>query len=161
MKKFEVEMDIHFTKAFHIEAPDEDSATVLAETILLCTDALPLTDADMVGLITTATELGKEPVRKAEPADEDEDDDDTFCSNDCNSCDLCDDDKEADFPTTSSGKRMSLCELMLHLSGYLEDAEDELEEVRSTLYTIEKYARAMLQAKNEDVPEERMNRLRK
>jgi len=159
MKKFEVEMDIHFTKAIHIEAPDEDSATVLAETMLLCTDALPLTDADMVGLITTATELSKEPVCKTECTDED--DDDTFCSNDCNTCDLCDEDKEADFPTTSSGKRMSLGELMLHLSDYLEDAEDELDEVRSTLYTIEKYARAMLQAKNEEVPEERMNQLRK
>ena len=159
MKKFEVEMDIHFTKAIHIEAPDEDSATVLAETILLCTDALPLTDADMVGLITTAAELGKEPVCKTECTDED--DDDTFCSNDCNTCDLCDEGEEADFPTTSSGKRMSFGELMLHLSDYLEDAEDELDEVRSTLYSIEKYARAMLQAKNEEASEERMRRSRK
>ena len=68
MKKFEIEMDIHFSKTLRIEAPDEDAATVLAETMLLCTDALLLTDEDMVGLITTATELGKEPVRKVEPA---------------------------------------------------------------------------------------------
>ena len=74
MKKFEIEMDVHFTKTIHIEAPDEGAATVLAETMLLYTDALPLTDEDMVGLITTATELGVKPVRKDEPADENEED---------------------------------------------------------------------------------------
>ena len=83
MKKFEIEMDIHFTKTLHIEAPNEDAATVLAETMLLCTDALPLTGSDMVGLITTATELDKKPVPKAMPADdEDEDDDADFCCGD-------------------------------------------------------------------------------
>ena len=80
MKKFEIEMDIHFTKTLHIDAPNEDAATVLAETMLLCTDALPLTDADMVGLITTATELEKKPARKPAPVEEDEDDeDDEIC----------------------------------------------------------------------------------
>ena len=39
MRKFEIEMDIHFTKTLRIEAPNEDAATVLAETMLLCTDA--------------------------------------------------------------------------------------------------------------------------
>ena len=76
MKKFEIEMDIHFTKTLHIEAPNEDAATVLAETMLLCTDALPLTDADMVGLITTATELEKKPARKHSPIDDEDDDED-------------------------------------------------------------------------------------
>ena len=68
MKKFEIEMDIHFTKTLHIEATNEDAATMLAETMLLCTDALPLTDADMIGLITTATELEKKPASKPAPS---------------------------------------------------------------------------------------------
>jgi len=90
MKKFEIEMDIHFTKTLHIEAPNEDAATVLAETMLLCTDALPLTDEDMVGLITTATELDRKPIREAGPVDDDDDDDD-FCCGDCTICGICDD----------------------------------------------------------------------
>ena len=46
MRKFEIEMDIHFTKTVHVEAPDEDAAVTLAETMLMCTDALPLTDEE-------------------------------------------------------------------------------------------------------------------
>ena len=69
---------------------------MLAETMLLCTDALPLTDADMVGLITTATELGKKPTPKAAPAnDEGEEDDDDFCCGDCTICGMCDEDDDA------------------------------------------------------------------
>ena len=152
MKKFEIEMDIHFTKTLHIEAPNEDAATVLAETMLLCTDALPLTDADMVGLITTATELDKKPVRKSELADKDADDeeDECFCCGDCTICGICDeeeDDEDEDLdPVGVNGKPMGLDELMLHLSMYMEDAEEQLDDARAALSSIEKFARAILKA---------------
>ena len=94
MRKFEIEMDIHFTKTLHIEAPTEDAATVLAETMLMCTDALPLTGADMVGLITTATELEKKPSHKTTPDEEDEEDE-CFCCGDCTICGMCDGDDDA------------------------------------------------------------------
>lgn len=121
MKKYEVEMDIHFTKTLHIEAPNEDAATVLAETMLLCTDALPLTDADMVGLITTATELDKKPARKVEPIDEDEEDDDDFCCGDCTICGLCDDDD-----TDDEDEEERIDELLHKLAEALEDATDAM-----------------------------------
>ena len=122
MKKFEIEMDIHFTKTIHIDAPDEDAATVLAETMLLCTDALPLTDADMVGLITTATELGKKPVRKSEPVDEDEDDeeDKCFCCGDCTICGMCDEDEEG------AAEEERIDELVHKLMEAIEDATDAM-----------------------------------
>lgn len=122
MKKFEIEMDIHFTKTIHIDAPDEDAATVLAETMLLCTDALPLTDADMVGLITTATELGKKPVRKSEPVDEDEDDeeDECFCCGDCTICGMCDEDEE------DAAEEERIDELVHKLMEAIEDATDAM-----------------------------------
>lgn len=123
MKKFEIEMDIHFTKTLHIEAPNEDAATVLAETMLLCTDALPLTDADMVGLITTATELDKKPVGKSEPVDEDEEDeeDECFCCGDCTICGLCDDDD-----TDDEDEEERIDELVHELMDALEDATDAM-----------------------------------
>ena len=152
MKKFEIEMDIHFTKTLHIEATNEDAATMLAETMLLCTDALPLTDADMVGLITTATELDKKPARESQPADEDENDeeDECFCCGDCTICGICDEDDEDDYedqdPVGANGKPMGLDELMLHLSMYMEDAEEQLDDARASLSSIEKFARAILKA---------------
>ena len=156
MRKFEIEMDIHFTKTLHIEAPNEDAATVLAETMLLCTDALPLTDEDMVGLITTATELGPKPVREAEPADEDEDEDESFCCGDCTICGICDeegDDEDEDLdPVGANGKPMGLDELMLHLSMYMEDAEEQLDDARAALSSIEKFARAILKATSAKKP---------
>lgn len=155
MRKYEIEMDIHFTKTLHIEAPNEDAATTLAETMLLCTDALPLTDEDMVGLITTATELGTKPVRKAEPADEDEDEDESFCCGDCTICGICDeeeDDEDDLEPVGANGKPMSLDELMLHLSMYMEDAEEQLDDARAALSSIEKFARAILKATSAKKP---------
>ena len=123
MKKFEVEMDIHFYKTLHIEALDENSATVLAETMLLTTDALPLTDKDMVGLVTTATELGKKPFRKAEPIDADEDDDDDdFCCGDCTVCGLCDEDND-DFDEDEEER---IDELVHKLMEALGDATDTM-----------------------------------
>ena len=123
MKKFEIEMDIHFTKTLHIEAPNEDAATVLAETMLLCTDALPLTDADMVGLITTATELGKKPIHKAAPADEeDEEDDDDFCCGDCTICGMCDEDED----DAAEDEEERIDELLHKLAEALEDATDAM-----------------------------------
>ena len=115
-------MDIHFTKTVHIDAPNEDAATVLAETMLLCTDALPLTDADMVGLITTATELDKKPVRKSEPANEDEDDeeDECFCCGDCTICGMCDEDEEG------AAEEERIDELVHKLMEAIEDATDAM-----------------------------------
>ena len=156
MRKFEIEMDIHFTKTLHIEATNEDAATMLAETMLLCTDALPLTDEDMVGLITTATELGAKHVRKAEPAGEDEDEDESFCCGDCTICGICDeeeDDEDEDLdPVGANGKPMGLDELMLHLSMYMEDAEEQLDDARAALSSIEKFARAILKATSAKKP---------
>ena len=120
MKKFEIEMDIHFTKTIHIDAPDEDAATVLAETMLLCTDALPLTDADMVGLITTATELGKKPVRESESVDEDEDE--CFCCGDCTICGMCDEDEE----DAAEDEEERIDELVHKLMEAIEDATDAM-----------------------------------
>lgn len=123
MKKFEVEMDIHFTKTLHIEALDENSATVLAETMLLTTDALPLTDKDMVGLVTTATELGKKPIHKAAPADEvDEEDDDDFCCGDCTICGMCDEDED----DAAEDEEERIDELVHKLMEAIEDATDAM-----------------------------------
>ena len=126
MRKFEIEMDIHFTKTLHIEATNEDAATMLAETMLLCTDALPLTDADMVGLITTATELDKKPVRKTEPVDDDDedDDDDDFCCGDCTVCGLCDEDDDDENFDEDEEERID--ELVHKLMEALEDATDAM-----------------------------------
>ena len=125
MKKYEIEMDIHFTKTLHIEATNEDAATMLAETMLLCTDALPLTDGDMVGLITTATELDKKPVRKTEPVDDDdEDDDDDFCCGDCTVCGLCDEDDDDENFDEDEEERID--ELVHKLMEALEDATDAM-----------------------------------
>ena len=123
MRKFEIEMDIHFAKTLHIEAPNEDAATVLAETMLLCTDALPLTDADMVGLITTATELGKKPIPKAAPADDEyEEDDDDFCYGDCTICGMCDEDDDE----SEDDEEERIDELVHKLMEALEDATDAM-----------------------------------
>lgn len=167
MKNFEVEMNIQFTKTVRIEAPDEAAATVLAETMLLCTDALPLTDQDMVALATTATELGTS--RRADDAEEEDDefeDDDAFsdrslcCGVKCGRCcHLCDEDDDEDYEDededdesdpdlrTITGKPMGLDEMMLHLSLYLEDAEDSLDDIQSIFSSIETFARAILKAK--------------
>ena len=106
MRKFEVEMDIHFTKTVHVEAPNEDAAVTLAETMLMCTDALPLTDEDLVGLVTTATEQGGR-------HDCGGDDDENFCCGDCTACGICDEDEEE-----------RIDELLHQLMEALEDATD-------------------------------------
>ena len=144
MKKFEIEMDIHFTKTLHIEAPNEDAATVLAETMLLCTDAMPLTDADMVGLITTATELEKKPARKPAPVEEDEDDEDDecFCCGDCTICGLCDEDDEAS--NDDDDRETRIDELLEKLEAALEDFTDSM----SSLVGV---ARALKELTGEDI----------
>ena len=146
MKKFEIEMDIHFTKTLHVEAPNEDAATVLAETMLLCTDALPLTDADMVGLITTATELEKKPARKPAPVEEDDDEDDEcFCCGDCTICGLCDEDEEdAEEGSTEDDKEDRIDEL-------LEKLEDALEDVTDSMSSLVSVARALKELTGEDI----------
>ena len=145
MRKFEIEMDIHFTKNLHIEAPNEDAATVLAETMLLCTDALPLTDADMVGLITTATELDRKPVCKSEPADEDDDDDECFCCGDCTICGLCDeDDEDGEVTNDDDDREARIDELLEKLEAALEDFTDSM----SSLVGV---ARALKELTGEDI----------
>ena len=147
MKKFEIEMDIHFTKTLHIEAPNEDAATVLAETMLLCTDAMPLTDADMVGLITTATELEKKSDRKPSPVEEDEndEDDECFCCGDCTICGLCDEDEEdAEEGSTEDDKEDRIDEL-------LEKLEDALEDVTDSMSSMVSVARALKELTGEDI----------
>ena len=146
MKKFEIEMDIHFTKTLHIDAPNEDAATVLAETMLLCTDALPLTDADMVGLITTATELEKKPARKPAPVEEDDgEDDECFCCGDCTICGLCDEDDEDGEATKDDDDREArIDELLEKLEAALEDFTDSM----SSLVGV---ARALKELTGEDI----------
>ena len=137
MKKFEIEMDIHFTKTLHIEAPNEDAATVLAETMLLCTDAMPLTDADMVGLITTATELEKKPARKHVPVEEDEDDeeDECFCCGDCTICGICDEEEDREE----------------RIDELLEKLEDALEDFTESMSSLVSVARALKELTGEDI----------
>ena len=142
MKKFEIEMDIHFTKTLHIEAPNEDAATVLAETMLLCTDAMPLTDADMVGLITTATELEKKPARKPAPVEEDDgEDDEYFCCGDCTICGICDEEEE---PSEEEDREERIDEL-------LEKLEDALEDFTNSMSSLVSVARALKELTGEDI----------
>ena len=143
MRKFEIEMDIHFTKTLHIEATNEDAATMLAETMLLCTDALPLTDADMVGLITTATELEKKPASKPAPVEEDEDDEDDecFCCGDCTICGICDEEEE---PSEEEDREERIDEL-------LEKLEDALEDFTDSMSSLVSVARALKELTGEDI----------
>lgn len=144
MKKFEIEMDIHFTKTIHIDAPSEDAATVLAETMLLCTDALPLTDADMVGLITTATELEKKPAHKPAPTDDEEDDEDEcFCCGDCTICGICDEEEDEE-TSEEDDKEDRIDEL-------LEKLEDALEDVTDSMSSLVSVARALKELTGEDI----------
>ena len=144
MKKFEIEMDIHFTKTIHIDAPSEDAATVLAETMLLCTDALPLTDADMVGLITTATELEKEPARKHSPIDDkDDDEDECFCCGDCTICGFCD--EEDDEETSEEDDKED------RIDELLEKLEDALEDVTDSMSALVSVTRALKELTGKDI----------
>ena len=125
MRKFEIEMDIHFTKTLHIEAPTEDTATVLAETMLMCTDALPLTGADMVGLITTATEMEKKPVPKDASAGDEDEEDECFCCGDCTICGMCDEDNDE----SEEDEEDRIDELIHKLMKALEDSTNAISNV--------------------------------
>ena len=94
MKKFEVEMDLHFTKIVHVQAPDEDAAIHLAEAMVLCTDALPLTNEDMIDLTATATEQGNPADSGTVVTDAEDDEAEVFCCGDCTLCALCDEDED-------------------------------------------------------------------
>ena len=140
MKKFEVEMDVHFTKTVHIEAPNEDAAITLAETMLLCTDALPLTDEDMIDLITTATEQGKQANPGEQSADADDDDDEFFCCGDCTVCGLCDEDGD----DTDEDEEDRIDELLHQLMEALED-------VTAAMGSVLKVADALKELTGEDI----------
>ncbi len=144
MKKYEVEMDIHFTKAVHIEAPNEDAAITLAETMLLCTDALPLTDEDMIDLITTATEQGKKTDSGAVPADAEDDDDEFFCCGDCTVCGLCDEDGDDADEDADEDEEDRIDELLHQLMEALED-------VTAAMGSAIKVADALKELTGEDI----------
>lgn len=120
MKKFEVEMDLHFTKTVHVQAPDEDAAIHLAEAMVLCTDALPLTDEDMIDLTATATEQGNPADSGTVVTDAEDDEAEVFCCGDCTLCALCDEDED---------EEERIDELLHKLLEAVKDATDAMDSV--------------------------------
>ena len=120
MKKFEVEMDLHFTKTVHVQATDEDAAIHLAEAMVLCTDALPLTDKDMIDLTTTATEQGSQADPGTAVTDAEDDEAEVFCCGDCTLCALCDEDED---------EEERIDELLHKLLEAVKDATDAMDSV--------------------------------
>lgn len=120
MKKFEVEMDLHFTKTVHVQAPDEDAAIHLAEAMVLCTDALPLTDEDMIDLTATATEQGNPADSGTAVTDAEDDEAEVFCCGDCTLCGLCDEDED---------EEERIDELLHKLLEAVKDATDAMDSV--------------------------------
>lgn len=120
MKKFEVEMDLHFTKTVHVQAPDKDAAIHLAEAMVLCTDALPLTDEDMIDLTATATEQGNQADSGTAVTDAEDDEAEVFCCGDCTLCALCDEDED---------EEERIDELLHKLLEAVKDATDAMDSV--------------------------------
>lgn len=120
MKKFEVEMDLHFTKTVHVQAPDEDAAIHLAEAMVLCTDALPLTNEDMIDLTATATEQGNQADSGTAVTDAEDDEPEVFCCGDCTLCALCDEDED---------EEERIDELLHKLLEAVKDATDAMDSV--------------------------------
>lgn len=120
MKKFEVEMDLHFTKTVHVQAPDEDAAIHLAEAMVLCTDALPLTNEDMIDLTATATEQGNPADSGTVVTDAADDEAEVFCCGDCTLCALCDEDED---------EEERIDELLHKLLEAVKDATDAMDSV--------------------------------
>ncbi len=54
MKMYEVEVALVFSKTIHVQAPTKETAKALAEAVVLRTDALPLTDEDLVDVESEA-----------------------------------------------------------------------------------------------------------
>ena len=120
MKKFEVEMDLHFTKTVHVQAPDEDAAIHLAEAMVLCTDALSLTNEDMIDLTATATEQGNPADSGTAVTDAEDDEAEVFCCGDCTLCALCDEDED---------EEERIDELLHKLLEAVKDATDAMDSV--------------------------------
>lgn len=120
MEKFEVEMDLHFTKTVHVQAPDEDAAIHLAEAMVLCTDALPLTNEDMIDLTATATEQGNPADSGTAVTDAEDDEAEVFCCGDCTLCALCDEDED---------EEERIDELLHKLLEAVKDATDAMDSV--------------------------------
>lgn len=120
MKKFEVEMDLHFTKTVHVQAPDEDAAIHLAEAMVLCTDALPLTNEEMIDLTATATEQGNPADSGTVVTDAEDDEAEVFCCGDCTLCALCDEDED---------EEERIDELLHKLLEAVKDATDAMDSV--------------------------------
>ena len=120
MKQLKVEMDLHFTKTVHVQAPDEDAAIHLAEAMVLCTDALPLTDEDMIDLTATATEQGNQADSGTAVTDAEDDEAEVFCCGDCTLCALCDEDED---------EEERIDELLHKLLEAVKDATDAMDSV--------------------------------
>ena len=120
MKKFEVEMDLHFTKTVHVQATDEDAAIHLAEAMVLCTDALPLTNEDMIDLTATATEQGNPADSGTAVTDAEDNEAEVFCCGDCTLCALCDEDED---------EEERIDELLHKLLEAVKDATDAMDSV--------------------------------
>lgn len=120
MKKFEVEMDLYFTKTVHVQAPDEDAAIHLAEAMVLCTDALPLTNKDMIDLTATATEQDNQADPGTAVTDAEDNEAEVFCCGDCTLCALCDEDED---------EEERIDELLHKLLEAVKDATDAMDSV--------------------------------
>ncbi len=72
MKMYEVEVELIFSKTIRVQAPTKLTAKVLAEAVVLRTDALPLTDEDLIEVESEAQCLC--PYDDDEEYDEDDDD---------------------------------------------------------------------------------------
>ena len=127
MKKYEVEMGIHFTKTICVEAPSKQCAAELAEMMLRYTDALPLTRADMEDLACAVTDLETEPgYKEAEKHGKDGGAPGLCCGADClRQCPLFDDEEE-DFDDDEEDR---IDELLCDLQDTLEAANEAMADV--------------------------------
>ena len=132
MKTYEVRMNITFTKTLNVRATSARHAEVLAQATLLDTDAIALTDDDIIVLGVHASRCtGAESDHYGEsPMDSTEE------------TEGCDD-------------QMCLPEKLLHLSMCIEDVNDAMADVQASLCSIEEIAREILACGNDpDIPEE-------
>lgn len=145
MRAYEVEMNIVLSKTMRVFAESAVKAEELARATLLNTDAITFTEQDIAEFDITAFPYTGEATERKSPIVCG-----CTCCDDCRCCEEEDDEADAPRPVSANGKPMGLDELMLHLSMYLEDAEDELDDVRDMLSAIERYGRAILQVKGEE-----------
>ena len=133
MKTYEVRMNITFTKTLNVRATSARHAEVLAQATLLDTDAIALTDDDIIVLGVHASRY-------------------TGAESDCHYGDGPMDDTEE---AVDSDDQMCLPEKLLHLSMCIEDVNDAMADVQASLCSIEEIAREILSCGNDtEIPEE-------